>query len=78
MFDEPSSYLDVKQRLKASRMIRSLIDAKTYLVVVEHDVRVGQSHDSKVGALEEARGARQAAAYTPVFYTAQAPPQQFF
>ena len=25
MFDEPSSYLDVKQRLKASRVIRSLI-----------------------------------------------------
>ena len=25
MFDEPSSYLDVKQRLKASRMIRSLL-----------------------------------------------------
>jgi ATP-binding cassette subfamily E protein 1 len=25
MFDEPSSYLDVKQRLKAGRMIRSLL-----------------------------------------------------
>ena len=25
MFDEPSSYLDVKQRLKAARMIRSLL-----------------------------------------------------
>ena len=26
MFDEPSSYLDVKQRLNAARTIRSLID----------------------------------------------------
>ena len=25
MFDEPSSYLDVKQRLKAARVIRSLL-----------------------------------------------------
>lgn len=25
MFDEPSSYLDVKQRLNAARMIRSLV-----------------------------------------------------
>lgn len=25
MFDEPSSYLDVKQRLRAARMIRSLL-----------------------------------------------------
>lgn len=40
MFDEPSSYLDVKQRLKASRMIRSLIDPDTYLVVVEHDLSI--------------------------------------
>ena len=28
MFDEPSSYLDVKQRLKAARAIRSLIDTQ--------------------------------------------------
>jgi ATP-binding cassette, sub-family E, member 1 len=25
MFDEPSSYLDVKQRLNAARMIRSML-----------------------------------------------------
>jgi ATP-binding cassette subfamily E protein 1 len=27
MFDEPSSYLDVKQRLKAAKVIRSLLKA---------------------------------------------------
>ena len=40
MFDEPSSYLDVKQRLNASRCIRSMVRADTYVVVVEHDLAV--------------------------------------
>jgi ATP-binding cassette subfamily E protein 1 len=40
MFDEPSSYLDVKQRLKAGKVIRGLLEAKTYVVVVEHDLSV--------------------------------------
>ena len=40
MFDEPSSYLDVKQRLNASRMIRSLCGVGVYVVVVEHDLSI--------------------------------------
>ena len=40
MFDEPSSYLDVKQRLKASRVIRSMLKNDTYVIVVEHDLSV--------------------------------------
>lgn len=40
MFDEPSSYLDVKQRINASRAIRSLIKEDSYIVVVEHDLAV--------------------------------------
>ncbi|KAI1817788.1 P-loop containing nucleoside triphosphate hydrolase protein [Poronia punctata] len=40
MFDEPSSYLDVKQRLSAGRMIRSLLGVKSYVIVVEHDLSV--------------------------------------
>jgi len=40
MFDEPSSYLDVKQRLKASRVIRSMLKDNTYVIVVEHDLSV--------------------------------------
>lgn len=40
MFDEPSSYLDVKQRLKAAHVIRSLLRADNYVVVVEHDLAV--------------------------------------
>jgi len=40
MFDEPSSYLDVKQRLRAARVIRGLLSEKVYVVVVEHDLSV--------------------------------------
>jgi len=42
MVDEPSSFLDVKQRLKAAQTIRSLIHVgtKTYVIVVEHDLAV--------------------------------------
>ncbi|GAA99602.1 hypothetical protein E5Q_06303 [Mixia osmundae IAM 14324] len=40
MFDEPTSYLDIKQRLKASRMIRSLLNPTCYVIVVEHDLAI--------------------------------------
>ena len=40
MFDEPSSYLDVKQRLSAARIIRSLLRPNDYVIVVEHDLSV--------------------------------------
>jgi len=40
MFDEPSSYLDVKQRLKAARMIRSLLYPPIYVFAVEHDLSI--------------------------------------
>jgi ATP-binding cassette subfamily E protein 1 len=48
MFDEPSSYLDVRQRLKAALVIRSLVQddsnpgeaANTYVLCVEHDLAV--------------------------------------
>jgi len=38
VFDEPTSYLDVKQRIKVSKFIRALADEKTAVVVVEHDL----------------------------------------
>lgn len=40
MFDEPSSYLDVKQRLNAARTIRGLTRPDDYVIVVEHDLSV--------------------------------------
>ena len=40
MFDEPSSYLDVKQRLNAAKAIRELVSFDKYIIVVEHDLAV--------------------------------------
>jgi ATP-binding cassette, sub-family E, member 1 len=38
MFDEPSSYLDVRQRLQAARVIRGLLTPECYVIAVEHDL----------------------------------------
>ncbi|XP_055676751.1 protein Pixie [Lutzomyia longipalpis] len=40
MFDEPSSYLDVRQRLNAAQCIRMLISPDKFIIVVEHDLSV--------------------------------------
>jgi len=38
IFDEPTSYLDIKQRMKISKFIRSLADKDTAVLVVDHDL----------------------------------------
>jgi len=38
VFDEPTSYLDIKQRIKVSKFIKELADEKTAVMVVEHDL----------------------------------------
>ncbi|PIN79418.1 ribosome biogenesis/translation initiation ATPase RLI [Candidatus Woesearchaeota archaeon CG10_big_fil_rev_8_21_14_0_10_34_8] len=39
IFDEPTSYLDIKQRLKVAQLIRSLVeDGETSVLVIEHDL----------------------------------------
>jgi ATP-binding cassette subfamily E protein 1 len=40
LFDEPSSYLDVKQRLQAARVIRSLTKDEKTVIVAEHDLAI--------------------------------------
>ncbi|TBU34315.1 P-loop containing nucleoside triphosphate hydrolase protein, partial [Dichomitus squalens] len=40
MFDEPSSYLDIRQRLKAAEVIRELLTSNNYVIAVEHDLSV--------------------------------------
>lgn len=40
MFDEPSSYLDIKQRLKAADAIRSVLTPDNYVICVEHDLSI--------------------------------------
>jgi len=38
IFDEPSSYLDIKQRINVSKFIKSLANESTSVMVVEHDL----------------------------------------
>jgi ATP-binding cassette subfamily E protein 1 len=39
-FDEPSSYLDVKQRLEVAKIIRSLKNEQKTVIVAEHDLAI--------------------------------------
>ena len=38
IFDEPTSYLDIKQRINVSKFVKSLINENTSVLVVEHDL----------------------------------------
>jgi len=38
IFDEPTSYLDIKQRLRVSKFIKSLANDDTAVLVIEHDL----------------------------------------
>jgi ATP-binding cassette subfamily E protein 1 len=40
LFDEPSSYLDVKQRLEVAKVIRSLKEAQKTIIIAEHDLAI--------------------------------------
>ena len=40
MFDEPTSYLDVKQRIKSAKLIRGLQTPDNYIILVEHDLSI--------------------------------------
>jgi len=38
IFDEPTNYLDIKQRFKIAKFIRSLLNSQTAVIVIEHDL----------------------------------------
>jgi ATP-binding cassette, sub-family E, member 1 len=40
IFDEPTSYLDVKQRINCAHVIRTLVKENNYIIVVEHDLSI--------------------------------------
>jgi ATP-binding cassette subfamily E protein 1 len=40
IFDEPSSFLDIHQRIQASKVIRSLCEKNKYVIVIEHDMSI--------------------------------------
>jgi ATP-binding cassette, sub-family E, member 1 len=57
MFDEPSSYLDIRQRLRAGEVIRSVVQSDKYVVVVEHDLSLLDYLSDKVCVLYGVPGA---------------------
>ena len=40
IFDEPSSYLDIKQRIQMAKTIRSISKEDNYIIVIEHDLTI--------------------------------------
>lgn len=40
IFDEPTSYLDVRQRIKSAQLIRKLQTHDNYIIIVEHDLSI--------------------------------------
>jgi len=40
VFDEPTSFLDIKQRIRVGRFIKDLADENTSVIVVDHDLLV--------------------------------------
>jgi len=38
LFDEPTSYLDIKQRMRVAKFIKELADENTAVMVIEHDL----------------------------------------
>lgn len=67
-FDEPTSWLDVKQRLNAVKVIRGLADEGKSVMVIEHDlaaldaisdyVHILYGHPSAYGVVAQMRGVR--------------------
>jgi len=56
-FDEPTSYLDVRQRLKMAKAIRKLIEEGKMVVVAEHDLAVLDYLSDKVCVIYGVPGA---------------------
>lgn len=40
IFDEPTSYLDVKQRIKMAKLVRGIQTYDNYIILVEHDLSI--------------------------------------
>jgi len=40
IFDEPTNFLDIKQRLNVARLITNLLDHDKYIAVIEHDLSI--------------------------------------
>ena len=69
LFDEPSSYLDIKQRIKVSKFIRSLATQDKAILAIEHDLiildymtdnlSIMYGHDSVYGIVSGLKNTRE-------------------
>jgi ATP-binding cassette, sub-family E, member 1 len=69
LFDEPSSYLDIKQRIKVSKFIRSLPNENKSALVIEHDLvildymtdllNIMYGHDAVYGVVSGIKSSRE-------------------
>lgn len=69
LFDEPSSYLDIKQRIKVGNYIRSLSKKDNSIMVIEHDLivldfmtdllNIMYGHDSVYGIVSGVKTSRE-------------------
>lgn len=57
IFDEPSNFLDVKQRLIVAKLIRSLKSPDTYVLVVDHDLSLLDFISDEINILYGSPGA---------------------
>jgi ATP-binding cassette, sub-family E, member 1 len=70
IFDEPTSYLDIKQRLNTAKFIRSLVNENTAVIVIEHDlvaldymadiINIMYGKEDCYGVVSQPKSARQA------------------
>lgn len=56
-FDEPSSYLDIGQRMAAARVIRDCLKVGDYVIVIEHDLAILDYMSDFISVLYGAPGA---------------------
>ena len=57
LFDEPTSYLDIKQRINVSKFIRSLAEQQTSIIVIEHDLIILDYMTDLINIMYGAEGA---------------------
>jgi ATP-binding cassette subfamily E protein 1 len=57
VFDEPTSFLDIKQRIKVSQFIKNMADENTAVMVVEHDLIILDSMTELVHIMYGKEGA---------------------
>ena len=57
IFDEPSNYLDIKQRMNIAKLIQRLVTTNNYILVIEHDLAILDYMTDKISIMYGDAGA---------------------